>query len=493
MKITPQQSGSVIGRDAAIASLHTLLDSNRQVTIIGPPGVGKTHLVEHLARQAGATLLGYASLLDADDEGRLIEVLAHAMGIAAQAAGRGASKDHVLRCLERMQSGLLVIDHAERVKAPLCELIQAVSGRAPDITWLVASQTRMELPYEHVFELPPLTLPTGDTLAEIQASDAVRLLVDKATATRAFEVPIAADTWRVFAQIANQLDGLPLALDLAAQRMRVLSPFEVLEHLSSRFDLLKRQAADGHLSRHQTLETALAWAWEQLPDWAQAALGQCCVFKGGFEYAAAAAVLDLSEFESAPDTLDVLETLLDHSLIRRFEQDHRSRFTLLNSISAFAAKRRPPSIALLRRHAHYYGDRGQGAAESTWRRASKERQWLLRNRENLEAVVDEQASHKAYAHSLSAVYALDEILYGTPLSQHLSRIERTLMAVKSEKPTSLSLKIGLYRGRCLRFLGRHQDSLAVLGVARRAYARSRRDRDLGHRRFGAHHARARRV
>ena len=178
-------------------------DSNRQVTIIGPPGVGKTHLVEHLARQAGATLLGYASLLDADDEERLIEVLAHAMGIAAQAASRGASKDHMLRCLERMLKWPACHRPRGAVKAPLCELIQAVSGRAPDITWLVASQTRMELPHEHVFELAPLTLPTGDTPSEIQASDAVRLLVEKATATRAFEVPISAETWRIFAQIAR--------------------------------------------------------------------------------------------------------------------------------------------------------------------------------------------------------------------------------------------------------------------------------------------------
>jgi len=247
---------------------------------------------------------------------------------------------------------LIVLDNFEQLVALARATVGRWSERAPHASFVVTSRERLQLPGEQLFELEPLRLHT----------DAIELFECRARQQQADFAVDAANRDHV-AEVARLLDGLPLAIELAAARVRVLPPRQLIRRLQDRFGVLA--GSRGAVPRHVTLKATIDWSWELLSPWEQAGLAQCSVFEGGFALETAEAVLDLSSWPEAPSTLDVIQALLDKSLLRSWTTGSPSgpseqrRFGMYLSIQEYAAGRltqasdAASSLAALRHGQHF--------------------------------------------------------------------------------------------------------------------------------------------
>jgi tetratricopeptide (TPR) repeat protein len=262
----------------------------------------------------------------------------------------------------------------------------------------------------------------------------------------------------IIAEIARQLDGLPLAIELAAARMSALGERTILERLQSRFQLLAGGARDA-AARQRTMHDAIDWSWRLLESWEQAALAQCAVFRGGFTLSAAESVIDLSNFAAAPSTLDVVQALRDKSLLRSDPSpEGERRFLMYESIRAFAEEKLEASglaPAALRRHARYYVGEADAHAFGVCERDDVDGlHHLAVERENLlavhrRAVVDMSPGGRRDA--FRAMLALDPILRERgPHDVHLALLNETLEGPAPEDPALLG-RVALARAarQCL--------------------------------------------
>ena len=185
--------------------------------------------------------------------------------------------------------------------------------QAAEAAFVVTSRERLHLPGEEIFSIEPLPLD----------KEAIDLFAERARAQKPDFV--LGDTNRAaVAEVVRLLDGLPLAIELAAARVRVLSPAQLVERMRDRFHLLT--GVRGASARQATLKAAIDWSWDLLTPWEQAALAQCAVFEGGFTLEAAEAVLDLSAWPDAPPAMDAVEALVDKSLLRTWVPAAQGRF-----------------------------------------------------------------------------------------------------------------------------------------------------------------------
>ncbi|MCO4763049.1 MAG: hypothetical protein KC502_16145, partial [Myxococcales bacterium] len=339
---------SFIGRRSLLADLQLRLEQgDRWISLTGPAGVGKSRValqllhdnIEQWRPDGGAwrvDLTGVTSLPAA-----CVAVARHLniplVGVDAdKVAGRIGS------ALAARGPMLLVLDPADGVAAKLGQLVRTWLRRASDLQLVVVSRERMGAPEEDVIDVPPLSLPKGERLG---GSEAVLLFAARAaTARPGFRV--ADSEPGVIADLVRQLDGLPLALEFAAARIAVLEPADLLARLDHRFDVL------GGPGERSSLRDALDESWDGLSDAAKTAMSACTVFEGGFDVAAAEAVVGRG-------ALGVLDDLRDRSLLRAVPQraGGAARFELLNSIRAFAVDRTPAGAlqAAQASHAAYYG------------------------------------------------------------------------------------------------------------------------------------------
>jgi predicted ATPase len=367
-----------VGREEDLSALAQAVDGSRLVTVLGPPGTGKTRLARELCerrtrRPAGEAVPATAAssgstwfcdLTEATDAEDICAAVARALGVSLTRAGTTADAvsrlGHVLDAHAEL---LLVVDNFEQVVRWAGTTVGAWLRRAEAARFLVTSRQRLGLPGEVLFDLGPLSLPGQGGLAE--ASEAVQLFVDRARAVRRDWSP-AADMAAVVALVEN-LDGLPLAIELAAARMRLLSPAQILANMPRRFQLLKGAPERGR-ARHSTLWNALEWSWGLLEPWEQSALAQCSVFRGGFDLESAEAVVDLSAHAEAPWTLDVLQALRDKSLLTTEAGSMagvETRLGLYASVRAYAADKLVAlglEDAAVARHAAHYLARGRALA-----------------------------------------------------------------------------------------------------------------------------------
>jgi predicted ATPase len=375
-----------VGREEDLSALAQTVSANRLVTILGPPGTGKTRLARELSERRtrqppsqaavvsapGSTW--FCDLTEATDAEDICGAVARALGVSLTRAGTTA--DAVSRLghvLDAHGDLLLVLDNFEQVVRWAATTVGAWLGRAERARFLVTSRQRLGLPGEVLFDLGPLSLPGKDERAE--ASEAVQLFVDRARAVRR-DWSAAADMAAVVALVEN-LDGLPLAIELAAARMRLLSPAQILANMPRRFQLLKGAPERGR-ARHSTLWNALEWSWGLLEPWEQSALAQCSVFRGGFDLEAAEAVIDLSAHSGAPWALDVLQALRDKSLLTTEAgpaEAVETRLGLYASVRAYAADKLVAlglEDAAVARHAAHYLTRGRALAAAIATSASGE-------------------------------------------------------------------------------------------------------------------------
>lgn len=339
------------GRDRELAELAAVFVAGaRLVTIFGPSGIGKTRIALRFLedRRARNEPSLFCDLSEAKDATEVGVVLARALSVAL--VGDVDVTRAILDALAARGSLLVVLDNCEDLVEPIASLAAAMLARAPDLRLLSTSRTLLSLAGESAYELGPL-----DT-----EGAAIDLFVDRARAANATLAPAALDR-AVVGHLVRRLDGLPLAIELAAARVRVLTPAAIVARLDRPLDVLAagpRDVAD----RHRTLRAAIAGSWEQLSPAEADALAQMSVFRGGFDLAAAAAVVDVSRHGGAPPVLDVVQSACERSLLRA-HVGGPSRFGFYLAIRAFAAERLAAAggeivQATRRRHAEHFATAG---------------------------------------------------------------------------------------------------------------------------------------
>jgi predicted ATPase/DNA-binding SARP family transcriptional activator len=347
----PRVAERLIGRAAALEELIALLcgDTARLVTLTGPGGVGKTTLAIAAASRLsdefsdGVSFVDLAALESPADVANAILAV---IGVAAQP---GVSSSETLQSELRGKRALLVLDNFEQL-LPAAQLVGSLVADAPFLRVLVTSRRRLRIAAEHEFVVQPLELPrpTGD-LAALATNDSVALFVGHALAAdRSFE--LTESNAAAVGAVCRAVGGLPLALELAAARVKLVTPQEMAERIEHPLALLADGSRDAP-TRHQTLRATVDWSHELLEPSERDLFSRLSVFVGGCTLEAFEAVCEAE--------LEDLASLLDHSLLqRRQDARGRARFELLEPIREYAGERLAADPAELnrmrRRHALYF-------------------------------------------------------------------------------------------------------------------------------------------
>ena len=334
----PTQVSSFIGREAELAEVRALLARSRLVTLTGVGGAGKTRLgLQVAAGLADGTGEGvwFADLAPLGDPGLVAVTVADVLGIRPE-PGRP-----VLESLVAAVSGrslLVLLDNCEHLIGACAKLADALLRGCPDLVLLATSREPLGIGGEYVYRVPSLGVPAdGDDAGVIRASEAVRLLEDRAAA---HGVPLGWDgpAVRVAGRICQRLDGIPLAIELAAARLRVMSAAELEARLDQRFALLTG-GSRAALPRQRTLRAMVDWSWELLADAERAVLARLSAFAGGFGLAAAEAVVASPDVPAA-EVLGHLGALVDKSLVQFGDAGaDPGRYRLLDTVRQYAAGR----------------------------------------------------------------------------------------------------------------------------------------------------------
>ena len=334
LDLLPRDLTSFIGRDTELARLSGLLRETRLLTLTGPGGTGKTRLAVEAARRAESTLAdgaAFVALASIRDPMLVGSTIRQALSLAEE-PGTSAI-DTVIQQMRTSQA-LLVLDNLEQLPEASPTLAQLLEGTA-SLKLLVTSRSPLHISGEQEFPVPPLGLPDEAHRDDVEAasqSEAVMLFVQRARTVRP-DFEITAGNARAIVEICERLDGLPLAIELAASRIRMLPPEALLTRLSRRLDLLQSNATD-RTDRQRTLRGAIDWSHELLASDERAIFRRCSIFLGGFELEAAEAVLP-GAGPIATDLLDGISSLVEHSLARQGETAGEPRFTMLESIREY--------------------------------------------------------------------------------------------------------------------------------------------------------------
>ena len=333
----PQSPTSLIGREDELKKIEQLLERRRLLTLTGPGGTGKTRLAlttAHRLLSRFADGAFFVALEDATDRPTVASEVAGALGVREKPERdlEGSVKDYV-----RDRELLLVLDNFEQVidSAPI--VTELLAG-APRLKVIVTSREVLRLSDEQEFDVPPLRLPDPrnlPALAALSQYEAVALFIDRAIAVRA-DFAVTNDNAAAVAEICSRLDGLPLAIELAAARVNVLTPQAILDRLGRSLSLLTGGARD--LSgRQQTLRGAIDWSYGLLEEAERTMFARLGVFAGGWTLAAAESVCNPTS-ELGVDTLDGVSSLSDKSLVHQVSADDEaeSRFEMLQVIREFA-------------------------------------------------------------------------------------------------------------------------------------------------------------
>ena len=327
----PVQPTPFVGREDDIADVREALGPARLVTLTGAGGIGKTRLALRAAAESSDAFpdgLWWAGLASVSHPEQILGALAQALGVREE---EGADLERTLLARLRGRRMLIVLDNAEHLLPDIADVVARLLAACDQLVLLATSRERLQVSAERVFPVPPLA-----------AGDAAALLRERAAAAG-----VQIEPSPVLDRLCTRLDRLPLALELAAARLRVFSPQQLLDRIGSRLDLLTgpRDAQP----RHRTLRATIDWSHDLLTEPEQTLFRRLAVFADG-------CTLDATEAvgQAEPGALD---SLLDKSLVQRTDELHEPRFWMLESIGGFAAERLAlagEASTLRARHASYF-------------------------------------------------------------------------------------------------------------------------------------------
>jgi predicted ATPase/transcriptional regulator with XRE-family HTH domain len=376
----PAQLTSFVGRERELTGAALLMARGvRLLTLTGPGGAGKTRLAIEGARTVGRHFphgVWIAELAPLADPALVPQAVATALGVR-DAAGRTFVEGIIAALGE--QRVLLVLDNCEHLLDACATLVAAVLGACPSVTIVTTSREPLRVTGEHVYLVPPLALPPAgwvptddESVAALTEFAAVALFFERARSVRSDFMLTSANAEAVV-DICRRLDGLPLAIELAAARVRVLPPGAITARLDDRFRLVTGGARD-LLPRHQTLRALIDWSYDLLDDGERVLLRRLSVFAGGWTLEAAEAVCG-----EMGDVLDPLTGLVDKSLVVADAHGEAVRFALLESIRVYANEKLAASGEEERvrdGHAAHYLDLGERACAEL--RGPAQVEWLGR-------------------------------------------------------------------------------------------------------------------
>lgn len=404
----PAPRADLVGREREIAAVLDLLRAGtRLVTLTGPGGVGKTRLAHQIAADFAPALREGSAFIDlAAVRDPALVAPAIARTLAPDIAGGLASREALLAYL-RPRELLLVLDNFEQITSAGL-LVADLAAQCPQLRIVVTTRTPLRVRGEQEFPVPPLALPQAArsrpipanadpaTINALASYAAVELFVIRARGIRP-DFQLTPANAAAVAGICQRLDGLPLALELAAAQIRVLPPVSLLARLGQRLPLPQLGGRDLP-DRHQTLRAAISWSYELLDGDARVLFRRVAVFAGGFTLEA----LDAICAHTGGTTLDTLVTLIEWNLVRvQEEPDGTARYRLLETIRTFAAEQLasdPEEATLRERHARYYLNLSAEAAPHL--ASPQQLDWLTRldhDWDNLRAALGWAAGHHRLA------------------------------------------------------------------------------------------------
>jgi predicted ATPase/class 3 adenylate cyclase len=354
----PVQLSSFVGREEEIAEVRRLLDRSRLLTLTGAGGTGKTRLALQVAAEVLPGFAGGAFFVDLStvtDDALVPSAVARALDVP-EVPGRPlleSVKDHL-----RTAELLLVIDNVEQVLEAR-PVVQELLGAAPNLRVVVTSRVALSVGGEQEYEVPPLELPDPERLPDLATLcrlEAMRLFTERAVAVSpGFRV--TEGNAPAVAEITARLDGLPLAIELAASRTKLLTPEEMVRRMEQRLAVLT-SGGTAVPERQRTLRGAIAWSYELLDAPERRLFARLSVFSGGWTLASAEAVCRAEEL--GLDPVDGLSSLVDKSLVRRVEPvPGQSRFSMLETIREFGQEQlreQDDADVLRRRHGEHFLD-----------------------------------------------------------------------------------------------------------------------------------------
>jgi predicted ATPase/DNA-binding XRE family transcriptional regulator len=438
----PIAMSSFIGRQRAIAEIRQRLSETRLLTLTGPGGSGKTRLAVEVARSVVTEFPGgvsFVPLAPVRDPRSVLTTIAQVVGVK-ESSNRPVVND--LADAFRGRKALLVLDNFEHVAAADTD-VATLLERCPALTILATSRSPLHLQGEKESPVLPLALPdrSRQPIDQLE-SESIQLFADRARAVRPDFIVTAQNAVTV-AEICRRLDGLPLAIELAAARMKLLASGDLLIRLEARLRVLTGGARDLP-ERQQTLRNTIDWSYQLLSAEEKRLFRSLAVFVGGFTLEAASTVVSsapIGDVGVELATLDLLDGLADQSLIQRDDSDaETTRWTMLETIQEYAGERLAESgdgLTVARAHASYFLTRVVGK-ESYARMADSlvPVSWLARERSNLLAALRWFRDEDKAAEGLRLTAVMWQFWYGNgPRSEGREWLRTFLRLTKDGPPT----------------------------------------------------------
>jgi predicted ATPase/Tfp pilus assembly protein PilF len=465
----PAERDRFVGRDGELAALErTIAGEARIVTLLGAGGMGKTRLAVRYGWLSLADWPGgvwFCDLTEARDMNGITSAVGSSLGVPLGKGDPVVQLGHVLAGRGRC---LMILDNLEQVAEPGAVTVQRWLEAAPEVQFLVTSRERLSLA-SAILEVGPMGVESG---LELFIERARRLCPGLDLG----EVDLAAAQ-----EVVRLVEGMPLAIELGAVRMRVMDAVQLVSGMRKRFSLL----TGGRSERHETLTAVIDGSWELLEPWEKAALAQCAVFDGGFTLEAAESVLDLSAYPEAPWTVDVVQSLTDQSLLRTWVPEGTTgvwlpapRFGMYVSVQEYARRKLAEAGTILHvegdvsavrtaeeRHGKWYGRFGTEEALATFdQHGGVERRRALGNDIDNLVAASRRAVARGDSKTATAAYRAAWVVhsmrgpYGTSVELGLE----ILAAPAQERERALTLTT---LGQAEKSLGRMQEAGARLEAA----------------------------